>query len=92
MSLGSFNQWDFELAVLRDTPCSVHTFDCTVRLAPPAGYEGRLFPHETCIGPRDEVDSQGRQFLTWGTITGQLNLTQRPDYLKMVRPFSPLPL
>lgn len=47
-SLGSRMEFEFEEAMLRSTPCEVHTFDCTV-----AGRQldpQRHFFHQVCIG------------------------------------------
>jgi len=50
-SVGGNNQWEFELAMLKNTPCDIHTFDCTGNQSrfnvPPSS---RLFFHYECLG------------------------------------------
>ena len=59
-SLGSNNQWEFELSILSRFPhCQVFTFDCTSR--PPATPTPGLHFANSCVGARDEV-MDGRQF------------------------------
>ena len=50
-SIGSNNEWSFETGVLATTPCSVHTFDCTIdeSKVQTAGPRNK-FSH-TCLGP-----------------------------------------
>ena len=48
-SLGSRNQFDFEAAMLAETPCAIHTFDCTVDgSTKPA--DARVIFHRQCLG------------------------------------------
>ena len=60
-SLGSFNDYAFEEAVLRQTPCDVHTYDCTV--------DGRSVDarrhvyHKKCIGSSERAASD-KNFVT----------------------------
>jgi len=54
-SIGGNNQWEFELDILRKTPCQVHTFDCTG----PAGRfqqpnNPNLYFHHVCLGTQHE--------------------------------------
>lgn len=54
ISVGSNNQWGFEVAVAERTPCRVETFDCTVgtEAQPPAAWRHRVRLHRICIGDR----------------------------------------
>jgi hypothetical protein len=50
-SVGGNNQWQFELDILKKTPCEVHTFDCTgdiSRFKKPD--DPRLTFHHVCLG------------------------------------------
>ena len=49
-SLGSNNEWDFEVAVLAETPCEVFTFDCTSNPPPPDIATPRLHFERVCLG------------------------------------------
>jgi Caenorhabditis protein of unknown function, DUF268/Methyltransferase domain len=54
-SIGSNNQWEFEAGILQETPCEVHTFDCTgpvSRFRKPEN--DRLKFHHVCLGPLHE--------------------------------------
>eukprot|EP00877_Chromochloris_zofingiensis_P010958 jgi/Chrzof1/6115/Cz17g10100.t1 len=55
-SLGSNGQYDFELAMIQSTPCSVHTFDCTYN---GTSQHPRHVYHKLCIGnvPRPDYQS-----------------------------------
>ena len=55
MSIGSNGQFDFEDAILKDTKCSVHTFDCTIPLQESRDGNKRHFYHDLCLGT-DDVD------------------------------------
>ncbi|KAI8918151.1 hypothetical protein PhCBS80983_g01955 [Powellomyces hirtus] len=69
-SLGSNNQFDFEHDIHVLFPqCQIHTFDCTGDWSNPA----TTF-HKTCIGGKDEVDSQGRTFKRLATIRKELGV------------------
>ena len=54
-SLGSNNEYSFEESVLKETPCSVHTYDCTVdgRSIDPE----RHFFHKQCVGSLEQSTS-----------------------------------
>jgi hypothetical protein len=47
-SLGSNNYFDFEEAMLSNTSCTIHTFDCTS--SPPKKAHNRLHFHKICLG------------------------------------------
>ena len=53
-SIGSNNQWQFELDVLAKTPCEVHTFDCTgpkERFKKPDNDRSHF--HHVCLGTKN---------------------------------------
>ena len=52
-SLGSGNQFQFEEAVLSETQCTVHTFDCTS--SPPPEKNSRLHFHNICLGENSSL-------------------------------------
>jgi hypothetical protein len=69
-SIGGNNQWMFELDVLKNTPCEVHTFDCTgpiERFEKPN--QDRLHFHHVCLGtthePKPDVCHHGKCGETW---------------------------
>lgn len=96
-SIGGNNQWAFEMDVLRKTPCSVHTFDCTgkrSRFQPPE--HDRLHFHHVCLGteyepPNPECKEHvgggyfpGKCGPTWTLLEMQRNLGhQHIDLYKM---------
>jgi len=79
-SLGSNGNFIFEEAVSRNTPCVIHTFDCTVskeRL--PAVLPERVTYHSICLGSDEEVTSQYRSL---GSLMREFG-HKRVDLLKM---------
>jgi len=67
-SLGSNNQWEFERDVLNQSPCLVHTFDCTgdrARFQVPQ--HDRLAFHYECLYGGD-VQAQGRRAPNFYTL------------------------
>jgi hypothetical protein len=87
-SLGSNYDFSFEYLMIDNTPCSVHTFDCTVIREDarfPRDFEargrGRLTFHKTCLGNQDD-DSAGGVFLSLRAITQKLDHA-RVDLIKM---------
>ena len=56
-SLGSNNQFDFEVAIVRQTQCQVFTFDCTS--SPPLQKIPRVKFYKFCLGERDEETERG---------------------------------
>lgn len=85
-SIGGNNQWQFELDVLRKTPCEVHTFDCTgerERFKVPE--DPRLHFHFVCLGIENknntEVVGMGGEFWTLEKMTETFNHT-KIDLLK----------
>lgn len=65
-SIGSNNRFDFEISALKDTPCEVHTFDCT---GPKERFDRvpvheRMHFHWLCLGDKPEEGPkrcQGRE-------------------------------
>jgi len=55
ISIGSANNWVFELAVGKAFPhCQIHTLDCTVAGVVPSALASQATFHSVCLGPRDE--------------------------------------
>lgn len=83
ISIGSHNEWDFELALIAKYPhCKVHTFDCYVRAMVPASIRSQVTFHPVCAGPQDKVDG-GKQFMSWGSIVKKIGLQKPPTAMKM---------
>lgn len=75
-SLGSYNDFSFEEAMLSATPCAIHTFDCTVDgSTKPA--DSRIVFHRQCLG-----DSGAPGFFSLPQLAAQNGHT-RIDLLKM---------
>lgn len=75
-SIGGNNKWQFEIDILKDTPCEVHTFDCTgsiSRFQKPDS--DRLTFHHICLGasskpgPIRNCTTEGRNFVCGPTMT-----------------------
>jgi len=83
-SIGGNNQWDFELDVLKKTPCEVHTFDCTGsigRFKKPDNK--RLHFHHICLGTQNkDAQSDNGEFWTLEKIQKSLKHNQI-DLFKM---------
>lgn len=62
-SLGSNNEWDFEIALLAETPCDIFTFDCTSNEPPADVAHPRLHFERVCLG-----HSGGDDFRTLGEL------------------------
>jgi len=77
-SIGSNNDWSFELGVLKSTSCEVHTFDCTGDRSrfkvPPSN---RLFFHYECLGT-----SSDKNFYTLDQLA-ERHSHKQIDLLKM---------
>jgi hypothetical protein len=82
-SIGSNDQFGFETSVAQQTPCMIHTFDCTVpnpRNIPQA-YRDRIAYHAICLGSKQETTSDGKRFETLAGITELVG--KRATFLKM---------
>uniref|UniRef100_A0A6U3RC29 Methyltransferase domain-containing protein n=1 Tax=Ditylum brightwellii TaxID=49249 RepID=A0A6U3RC29_9STRA len=91
-SIGGNNQWEFELDLLKKTPCEIHTFDCTgerERFQKPDN--DRLHFHHVCLGtanapapktPPIGKNDIGGEFWTLEKMQKTLNHTQI-DLLKI---------
>lgn len=77
-SLGSNGDFSFEAAVVRASPCEVHTLDCTLAAAPNSLPE-RVHFHALCLG---DEDAPAAKFRSLGSIMAQLGHT-RVDLLKV---------
>lgn len=84
VSIGSNNEWDFEVAVVKRTPCRVETFDCTVgpTAHPPVAWSRRIQLHRICIGERSATLG-GQEFMAWEDVMRHLGLSAPPVFLKM---------
>ena len=83
-SVGSNNQWGFEISVVANTKCRVETFDCTVNadVRPPSNIANRVRLHRVCISDSDYV-RDGRQYLTWKSVNKLTGIQNSPTFLKM---------
>ncbi|KAG2486233.1 hypothetical protein HYH03_015058 [Edaphochlamys debaryana] len=75
LSLGSNNNYVFEEAVMKESPCRVVTLDCTV--------DGRNLSdrhtfHKLCIGSQDTADKNPGLFVTYPQLTAKLGLESSP--------------
>ena len=96
-SIGSNNQWGFEIDILTKTSCRVETFDCTVKGIIPFPYnethKHRIRFHKICLGSKNEqIKLRGnayRTYMDWSTLNKYLNMTTDPTFLKMdIEPFA----
>ena len=84
ISVGSNNQWDFEVAVATKYPnCRIHTFDCTVNAIVPELIKSQVTFYPICLGINDIRLSDGKEFRTWSSIARKIGLTHPPTALKM---------
>ena len=83
-SIGGNNKWDFEMDLLKKTPCTVHTFDCTgdiSRFKIPD--HDRLHFHYICLGDENKpATSDQGEFWTLNKMQKTFNHTQI-DLLKV---------
>jgi hypothetical protein len=83
ISIGSYNQWDFEEAVIAKYPhCKIHTFDCYVTGVVPDQIKDQVTFYPLCIGVKDEV-IKGHEFLSWPSVVKKVGLTKPPTAMKM---------
>ena len=87
-SIGGNNKWQFEIDILKNTPCEVHTFDCTgsiTRFQKPDS--DRVTFHHICLGtsfkpgPIKNCTTEGRNsicgpIMTLGEIQSRLGHDQ----------------
>lgn len=84
ISIGSPNEWDFELDVIKRFPhCRVHTFDCTVNGVVPDKIKSQVTFYPICIGVQDAVTERGEKFLSWPSIVKLIDLKLPPTIMKM---------
>jgi hypothetical protein len=83
ISVGSNNQFSFEEAMVKDSTCHLHTFDCTVAdPTPPASLNGRMTYYNFCLDERDWVNPEtGYEYISYATMIGKVG--SRPKLLKM---------
>lgn len=83
VSIGSNNQWDFEIDVAERTQCRLVTFDCTCgKLTPPPSVADRITALDVCIGQRNFVNKQGWRFMDWHSALRHANVSH-VTHLKM---------
>eukprot|EP01031_Cornospumella_fuschlensis_P030098 gene30098-36353_t len=85
VSVGSNNEYDFELDIFDRMPCEIYVFDCTVLTPTPPeklSKSGRFFFHQLCIGASEDRD---KGFVSWRTLAllASRNATQPILSLKM---------
>jgi hypothetical protein len=85
-SVGGNNMWSFELDILANTECEVHTFDCTGPLSRfDVPQNSKLTFHHTCIVPASSWSNDGQmegERLDLQTVQKRLG-HQQIDLLKM---------
>jgi Methyltransferase domain len=91
-SIGGNNQWEFELDIVKQTPCSVYTFDCT---GPRNRFEvpkhDRIHFEHICLGTHSQdadsdcsaSNSKCGPTMTLQKIQEKLNHNKAADLLKM---------
>ena len=84
ISVGSNNEWDFELDLIAKYPqCKVYTFDCYYSTAQvPNKIKEQVTFYPICLGVKDTI-IDGREFMTWGSVAKKLELKKPPSALKM---------
>ena len=89
ISIGCYNQWDFEEEIVKGTSCVVHTFDCTepegAGWQVPPGLAGRVTLHPFCVGTAAQA-AKDPKFLDWDGIVDRAGVAPGaggPDVLKM---------
>ena len=90
LSLGCNGQWSFERLAFRNTPCRVHTFDCTGTWPVPEVLRSRVTIHRVCLGTPSMVTMNPSRFANY---TGLLQMTGRraPAFMKVdIEGVSPL--
>jgi hypothetical protein len=82
-SIGSKNQFKFEESIAENTPCEIHTFDCTVQNPTriPPKYRDRITFHSICLGHTKETLPDGKKFDTLAGITQLVG--KHATFLKM---------
>ena len=80
ISIGSKNEWEFELDVVKKYPhCRIHTFDCTVAAQVPEKIISQTTFHKICLGIADNITAEGLEFMSL-VIDGPQGWTDAPAY------------
>ena len=66
-SIGSNNVWSFEEAVLTNTACVIHVFDCTVSKSP--RLRAAIVFHRVCLGAGTYITDRGWHFMDLAGLT-----------------------
>jgi hypothetical protein len=81
-SIGSNNQWDFEMSIYNKTSCRIETFDCTCDGNVPNKIKDRTRFHKICLGDRNKTVN-GKQHLSWSEMNSVVGVKSAPSYLKI---------
>jgi hypothetical protein len=85
-SIGGNNQWDFEIELLKKTPCEIHTFDCTGRQSRFRKPDSeRLHFHHVCLGTdhEDAKTEEGCDTVKCGATWTLLEMQQRLGHTRI---------
>jgi hypothetical protein len=91
-SIGGNNEWQFELDLLRHTPCEIHTFDCTghkSRFKVPSSehkdnaHNNRLHFHHVCLVAYPELAGEPRPSYMKGDYWTLLEMQQKLNHQRI---------
>jgi hypothetical protein len=82
VSIGSNNQWQFEVLAFQSLPCRIVTFDCTSQDSMPEFIRPRTTFYKICVGIQDEIRA-GRQSMTWESLLMHAGIHSHPFILKL---------
>ena len=83
ISVGSFNVWDFEIAIHEKYPnCEIHTLDCYNQGIIPDEIKSKTSFHSICLSIQDKIINN-KEFLTWGSFARKIGLKSPPTAMKM---------
>lgn len=80
-SIGSNNQWFFELNVFKESNCMIETFDCTTNATIPTHIKSRTRFHPYCLSKTSNLPTSS--YKTLQELIALTGRTKGPDYLKM---------
>ena len=89
VSIGSNNQWEFEIQAFDRLPCKIVTFDCTSEDTMPDRIRSRTKFYKICIDQSDgdvrhpTHPKQMRTYMTWKSLLRHAGIRKRPDILKL---------
>lgn len=82
ISIGSNNQWGFEKAIIEQTSCRVHTFDCTISEPINKPVSDHILFYPACIAGED-IEINGRRYLSYRSLWRLTGMKHAPKLLKM---------